>query len=114
MKTQVLGNYLRMHRKKSGFSQRELGSLLGYKDLSQVSRHERSLSLPPLDIALCYEVIFRVPASDLFFGVHAAVTRQIESKLVALEAELGQRSGKGRGATVTAKKLVWLAERKEG
>jgi len=113
MKTKALGNYLRMYRKKSGLSLRELGSLLGYKDLSPVSKHERSLSVPPLAIALCYEVIFRVPVSDLFPGVHARVTREIESKLAALEAELGQRSGKGRGANVTAKKLIWLTERRE-
>lgn len=113
MKNQVLGNYLRTHRRRSGLSQRELGSLLGYEDEGQVSRHERSKTTPPLIAALAYEVVFRVPVSDLFPGIHAEVTRMMEGNLAAFEEHLQQRRGKGRGADITAQKLIWLTQRRE-
>lgn len=113
MKNQVLGNYLRAHRRKSGLSQRELGLLLGYKDEGQVSRHERSRTVPPLIAALAYEVIFRAPVSTLFPGIHVEVIRMMNGNLSAFEKELQQSSGKGRGASETAQKLIWLAQRKQ-
>jgi DNA-binding XRE family transcriptional regulator len=112
MNTQEQANYLRTHRKRSGMSQRELGLLLGYEDQGQVSRHERSQTIPPLVTALAYEVIFREPISALFPGIHEHVKQVIEGNLTELENNLQSRSGKGRGAKVTAQKLVWLMERK--
>jgi hypothetical protein len=67
---------------------------------------------PSLAVALCYEVVFRVPTSDLFPGIHAHVTQIIESKLAALEDALGQRNARDSGAKMVAKKLTWLRERK--
>ena len=92
MKHRTTGNYLRTHRKKSGLSQREMGTLLGYKDSGQVSRHERSSSIPPLAAAPAYELIFRVPVSAIFIGMHGSVERDTEHKLQQLEAELHNRS----------------------
>ena len=113
MEKQIPGNYLRAYRKKSGLSLRELGSLLGYRNAGQVSRHERSQTTPSLTIALAYESIFRVPVSTLFPGIHSGVKQTIEEKLAALEGELGRRSAKDRGAKAIAQKLTWLTERKE-
>ena len=112
MINQVLGNYLRTHRRKSGLSQRELGLLLGYKDEGQVSRHERSKTAPPLIAALAYEVIFKIPVSDLFPEIHATTAQMIEGKLVTLEEYLQNLSGKGRRANAVAKKLIWLTKRR--
>jgi DNA-binding XRE family transcriptional regulator len=111
MKTNTARNHLRTHRNRSGLSQRDLGLLLD-RDQGEVSRHERSVTTPSLAAALCYEVVFRVPTSDLFPGIHTRVIQIIESKLAALEDELGQRSARDRGATLVAKKLTWLKERK--
>jgi len=113
MKNQVLGSYLKAHRRKSGLSQRELGLLVGYTDEGQVSRHERSKKTPPLIVALGYEVIFRVSVSVLFPGIFGEVTRVVEGNLAAFEKELGQRSARGRGAYETAQKLIWLAHRRD-
>ena len=112
MKEQVPGNYLRAHRKKSGLSQRELGILIGYKDQGQVSRHERSESIPPLVVALAYEIVFRVPVSSIFGGIRGNVQSQLEEKLGQMETELGNRSARDRDATVVAQKLIWLCERR--
>lgn len=113
MKTKTLRNHLRTHRQRSGFSQRDLALLIGCKHQAQVSRYESSASAPSLAVALCYEVVFRVPISAFFPGIHASVTKMIESKLAALENELGKRSAKDPRAHEIAKKLTWLRERKE-
>jgi DNA-binding XRE family transcriptional regulator len=113
MKNQILGNYLRTHRKKSGLTQLELGLFLGYRDEGPVSLHERNRTVPPLIAALAYEVIFRVPVSVLFQGLHAEVRRTMEGNLAEFEDHLQRRSGKGRGANETAQKLTWLRQRRE-
>ncbi len=110
---EILGNYLRPHRRKAGLSQRELGLVLGYEDYGQISRHERSRTTAPLIAAFAYQVIYKVPVSDLFPGLHAEVARMIERNLAELEEHLQQRSGKGRRANETAQKLTWLMQRRE-
>lgn len=103
---------LRAHRRRAGLSQRELGMILGYPDDGEVSRHERSKTLPPLTTALAYAVVFRVPVSALFPALHAEIERAITGNLEAFEKQLEQQSGKGRGARQTAHKLIWLTERR--
>lgn len=112
MKHQAAGNYLITQRKKTGLSQSEMGRLLGYRNPGQVSRHERSKSVPPLTTALAYEVIFRMPVSEIFAGIHAGIKDGLEDKLNRLEGELGNRSVTDRDANLVAQKLVWLNERK--
>lgn len=113
MHHQAEGNYLRAHRREAGFSQRELGNLIG-RGSGQVSRHERATSVPPLAAALAYELIFQVPVSVIFIGLHEAIKQDIENKLRRLEEELGNRETLGRDANRVARKLIWLKERKSG
>lgn len=108
----TLGNYVRTHRKTAGLSQRELGRLLGYGDEGQVPKHEFSRSLPPLLIALSYEIVFRVPVSEIFPGLHEVVEQAVERNLAELEEVLRQCSGKGSRAAATAHKLEWLHARR--
>ncbi len=108
----TVGNYLRTHRKKSGLSQHEVAIIIGYKQCGPVSHHERSHYLPPLHIALAYEVAFRVPVSELFRGIRETVEQGTENELEKLEHKLQDTSGKGRQANATAKKLQWIAERR--
>ena len=112
MTFEQLANYLRTHRKNSGFSQRELASILGFLTEIQVSRHERSITIPGLLIALAYETIFRVPISEMFPGLHTAVKASIEVRLDEIENELHQSTAKGRKATTIARKLEFLSERR--
>jgi len=112
MKHEVARNYLKTHRLKSGLSQREIGKLLGYKDPGQISRHERSASVPPLTAALAYELIFRVPVSEIFAGMRDVIRHDVEERLQGLETALGDRGGGDRDASLIAHKLVWLNGRK--
>ena len=109
--TQRLTNYLRMHRRKSGLSQRELERVLGYHR-GAVSQHEVVKAIPPLRVAIAYEIIYRTPVAELFAGLRDAIADQIEARLAVMEEDFGQRSARGRQANATAKKLMWLAERK--
>jgi transcriptional regulator with XRE-family HTH domain len=111
MKTHATGNYLKSHRKKTGLSQRELALLIGYADEGQVSRHERSKSIPPLIVALSYEALFRVSVSVLFPGLFEALAERIEERLTEFEEELGKRAASGRKANTTAQKLIWIKKR---
>ncbi len=107
-----LANYLRTHRRNVGLTQRELGQILGYCDEGSVSRHERFHATPPLVVALGYEIVFRVPVSEIFAGLRDGVEGDVEERLAALEKNLEQRSAKDRNANAIARKLMWLCERR--
>ncbi len=107
-----LANYLRTHRKTSALSQHELGVILGYGYEGPISRHERFQSIPPLRIAIAYEIVFGAPVSEIFAGLRETMEQVIEYRIVELEGSLGQRSARGPQAAVTARKLEWLCARK--
>lgn len=107
-----LSNYLRTHRRNVGLTQRELEQIVGYCDDGAVSRHERFQVTPPLVVALAYEIVFRVPVSQIFAGLRDEVEENVEERLVTLEKDLQQRSAKDLNANTIAKKLVWLCERR--
>ncbi len=106
-----VGNQVRTYRKEVNLSQYELGKLVGYADDGQVSRHERSRSLPTLIVALSYQVIFDVPISELFAGLHECVEQSVEGRLSELEDKLRQYSGSGFRAAAAERKLEWLKAR---
>jgi DNA-binding XRE family transcriptional regulator len=112
MTVEQISNYLRSHRRKSGLSQRELAHIVGYDTQAPVSEHERSVAIPALLIALSYEVVFRVPLSELFPALYRTVEVNIEEQLTRMEDELQQSSAKGHRAAYIARKLEWLWERR--
>lgn len=112
MTIEQIANYLRSHRKKSGLSQSELAHIVGYDTQAPISEHERSVTIPALLIALSYEIVFRVPISEMFPGLYGAVEERIEEQLTKMEDELHQSSAKGRRAAFIARKLEWLWERR--
>jgi DNA-binding XRE family transcriptional regulator len=107
-----VGNRVRMHRKNAGLSQYELGKLLGYGDDGQVSRHERSRSLPTFLMALSYQCIFCVRIAELFGGLHESVAQSVEGRIAELEKNLRQRDAGTARAAATARKFEWLQERR--
>jgi ribosome-binding protein aMBF1 (putative translation factor) len=107
-----LPNYIRIHRRRVGLSQREMSEILGSR-VESVARHEQFYATPDLQIAIGYELIFCIPVSELFAGLRDETATDIESKLRQLEEQLGQRSAKDRDANVTARKLAWLSRRKD-
>lgn len=107
-----LPNYLAVFRRKSGLTQSELGKLLGYEDQNTVGRHEKSQAIPTLDAAIKYEIVFRVPVGEIFIGLHDLLTIDVEMKLAQFHEHLGTLSARDLNASSTARKLIWLAGRK--
>jgi DNA-binding XRE family transcriptional regulator len=106
-----LANDIRIHRRKTGLSQHDLGQVLGYLTEGPVARHEDGRRLPSLRIAIGYEIIFRVPVSEIFTDIRNEVSVTVEARLAQLEQQLGQHSARDRDATAIARKLTWLYER---
>ncbi len=110
--TEPLANYVRVHRKKAGLSQSELGILLGYRDADAIGRQECFHSLPPLLIAIGYEVIFQEPLTEIFAGLRLVVEQTVEKRLAEFETALRSAEVLGNHRKVHARKLEWLEGRR--
>jgi transcriptional regulator with XRE-family HTH domain len=108
VKTQSVGTYLKFLRRKSGITQKVLARIVGNASVSQISRFERSISLPSLQTAFAFEVIFRKPASEIFPGLFYSVERDVELCIAELETALGNSNANGPGAKAVARQLEWL------
>jgi DNA-binding XRE family transcriptional regulator len=94
MPAHKLDNYLRMYRKRAGFSQDELAYLLGAKSGSINCRYEPFRRTPSLETALAYEAIYGIPARELFAGVADRAERVVKRRVRMLDKRLqahGQR-----------------------
>jgi transcriptional regulator with XRE-family HTH domain len=110
-----LVNYVRARRKRAGLSQVELAFVLGYRDEGVISRHELFRSVPPLLIALGYEVVFKTSVSELFPGLRETVENAIETSLADFESALHKQKNQAARSQlpVITRKLEWLNERRE-
>ena len=83
---------LRIYRKRSGLSQREVSFLLGAKHKAKVSRYENGHHFPPLRTALAYATILDVPLPKLFPNLQRKI-----------EKEIAERSGGAVGRPAAAR-----------
>jgi transcriptional regulator with XRE-family HTH domain len=72
-------NSLVLYRRRMGFRQKQVATLLGHRDTSMVSHYEHGRALPPLPAALALEIILRVPVAFLFPGMYDDIKRQIRT-----------------------------------
>lgn len=86
-----------------GLSQLELAFLVGNSD-ANVSRHERHEHLPDVETAFAYEMVFRVPARQLFARDAQAIEEQVRSRAIQLYG----RVARGRQSRQTEQKLEVL------
>lgn len=88
MPRRKLPNYLRTHRKRTGFSQEELAFLLGCQNASKVSRYERFARLPTLKTALAYEAIFGASIRELFAGIYEEIEQEVRKRAETLAQKI--------------------------
>lgn len=88
MRTQKLDNYLRTHRKRSGFSQETLAYLLGAENGTKVSRYERNDRVPGFDTMLALVAVFGSPMEELFAGRFGKVRTKIRRRAAFLRRRL--------------------------
>lgn len=86
--SQPLQNYLRTYRRRAGLSQDEVALLLGWASGVHVSEYERYARRPTLETVFFYEVVFGVPASELFRGVFQKVEKETRKRAQTLAEEL--------------------------
>ena len=107
MRTEKLPHYLRTHRKRIDLSQDELAWLMGCQSGSKVSRHERSEDKPALENVLAYEIIFRLPAREIFAGIFEAVQLVVHRRVGELTRRLERANASPRmAAKLAALRLI--------
>lgn len=94
MTSKSVGTYLRFLRRRSKLSQRDLARILGSVSAAQISRHERSRTLPTILTAFGYQVVFQKPASEIFPGLFHAVEVGVEERLHEFEREVNMGDAK--------------------
>ena len=104
---------LRTLRLESGLSRKDLAHILDLCTAAAVSRHEKSNTVPNLLTALGYQVIFRLPISELFPGLFQTVEAGIEERLTRLDEELHQRTAKGRASASVARMLEFCSSQRK-
>ena len=67
-----------MARQRTGYPQKWVAELLGYRSVSPVSEYEHGHTLPNLRSALTLEAIYQTPVSKLFPGLYAQICREVE------------------------------------
>lgn len=92
MSSHPLSNYLRMYRRRAGFSQDDVALLLGVKSGAKVCRYEKRRRVPTLQTALAYEVIFRVPVRELFRGAYQKLENEVSKRAERLARQLHKAS----------------------
>lgn len=83
-------NSLVLYRRRMGFTQKHVASLLGLRGTSMLCHYEHGRSVPPLVTALGLEIILRAPVAFLFHGIY----EDLRNRIRKMEGELagpGQR-----------------------
>ena len=92
MPSPQLSNYLRSSRKRLALSQGEVAFLLGHGSSGQVSRYERFEHMPSLETALVYEVILKIPLSEIFGGMYQKAEREVAERAQVLASRIGKQN----------------------
>lgn len=80
-------NYLWRIRKKVGFSRKEVASILGHKDTTQLCRYERQARLPCLRTALKLAVVYSQTVEALFLPLREELKEEIRLRKEALHKD---------------------------
>lgn len=85
-----LPNSLRLYRLRSGFSQRDLAFLLGYRAGSVITRLERQQRRIALASAFAYHLIFGADARETFPALYDRIEEGVVSRMQDLYDHLKQ------------------------
>ena len=85
-----LKNYLRMYRRRTGLSEREVAYLLGCHHSSKESRYEHGVRCPNLQTVFAYETVYGAPPENLFSGIYHEVRKATMRRARALMAKISR------------------------
>ena len=86
-----LTTYLRMYRKRTGFTHEELAFLCGAMCGSSIARHEKGVRLPKLRTVLMYECILQASVRELYAGLFHEALASVRTRATGLCASLERR-----------------------
>jgi transcriptional regulator with XRE-family HTH domain len=86
-----LQNCLRHRRKLSGLAQHEVTFLLG-ADRTKISRYESYGRIPNLQTVFALEIIYGMPARDLFPGIFDAAHAAVQTRAQKLAEHIARRA----------------------
>ena len=110
MSRRYIHNRLRTCRKRSGLTQKEIAFLLGSQSGAQLSRYENLSREPSLATAFACQVVFCVPAHELFPGIYTVVESEVRRRAHVLGGELGS----DRLDRLTERKVAFLRDLEAG
>ena len=99
-----LNNYLRTHRKRIGFTQKEIAFLIGSNDSAKVSHFETFKHIPQLKTSFAYEIIFNQKSKKLFLGTFEKVTKDTRCKAKELLHKLENSSSNSYSCSSSRRK----------
>lgn len=105
MGTGRLRTYLKSARKRAGLSQLEIEFLLGDVDDTLVSKYESGSRVPPLEVALALQEIFKIPINELFAGLNQSVAAEVAVRIRKFSSEIQSKSG---GKNRKLRQVAWL------
>ncbi len=91
-----INNSLRVARRKRGLSRKQVARLLGYQDVSAITRLEQGTLTPSLKIVVLVELLYRTPIAYLYPELYAALRDELRAK-EALLPRRGTRKGGANG-----------------
>ncbi len=75
-----IDNKLWIARKRAGYPQKSVATLLGDRSLSVISEYENGRKLPSLRTALKLEIIYGTPLAELYPGLHGEFATELEGR----------------------------------
>ena len=91
MKKRIIAPYLRALRRRSALSQEDVAFLLGAFTGTRISRHETGACVPPLEVAIAYEVIFGIGIVEIYDDERARITAYVRKRARTLHESLAHR-----------------------
>lgn len=82
---------MRTYRIRSGLTQKDAAALLGMKTGTAISKTEKSIDTPSLQVLLGYCVLFEAAPQELAPGVILKIEKAVFSRIHLLEAQLQKR-----------------------
>jgi len=87
---QKLNSYLKTYRKRAGLTQDELALLLGCRCGAQISQYEKLSQDPGLKTAFAFQLLFGIPAQEIFPGIFQKVQDDTVKRVQLLSRKLNE------------------------
>lgn len=86
----IQNNYLRWYRKRSQLTQADIGFILHVGDCSTISRAEKGIRAPSIEMLIVYHIMFDVPIEAIVKREKLELMKEVRRRVTLRIAELQQ------------------------